>query len=66
MELKRQIGLITAVLIIVADMIGTGIFTTTGYTLIMTAHPGFLLLSGQYLPGFYWARYSALRLSLYS
>ena len=29
-ELKRQLGLITGILVIVADMIGTGIFMTTG------------------------------------
>ena len=33
MELKRQIGLITAIMIIIADVIGTGIFTTTGQVL---------------------------------
>ncbi len=34
MELKRQIGLGTAILIIIADVIGTGIFmNTTGYVL---------------------------------
>lgn len=36
MGLKRQIGLVTAVLVIVADMIGTGIFMTTGNVLGMT------------------------------
>ncbi|MBP7604215.1 MAG: amino acid permease [Spirochaetes bacterium] len=36
MELKRQLGLFTGVLIIVADMIGTGIFMTTGNVLGMT------------------------------
>ncbi|OHD66701.1 MAG: hypothetical protein A2176_11190 [Spirochaetes bacterium RBG_13_51_14] len=36
MELKRQIGLITAILIIIADVIGTGILTTTGEVLSMT------------------------------
>jgi len=30
MELKRQLGLFTAVCVIVGDMIGTGIFATTG------------------------------------
>jgi APA family basic amino acid/polyamine antiporter len=37
-ELKRQIGLITATLIIIADMIGTGIFMTTGEVLGMTGN----------------------------
>ncbi len=36
MELKRNIGLITAMMIIVADVIGTGIFMTTGEVLGMT------------------------------
>jgi APA family basic amino acid/polyamine antiporter len=36
LELKRQLGLITGILIIVADMIGTGIFMTTGNILGMT------------------------------
>lgn len=36
MELKRQIGIGTAILIIAADMIGTGIFMTTGNTMSMT------------------------------
>ncbi len=36
MELKRQIGLVTAMMIIIADVIGTGIFMTTGEVLSMT------------------------------
>ncbi|MBN2160639.1 MAG: amino acid permease [Spirochaetes bacterium] len=36
MELKRQIGLLTAMMIIIADVIGTGIFMTTGEVLGMT------------------------------
>jgi len=36
MELKRQLGYATATLVIVADMIGTGIFMTTGNVLGMT------------------------------
>ncbi len=36
MELKRQIGLVTAMMIIIADVIGTGIFMTTGEVLGMT------------------------------
>ncbi|HNU92430.1 MAG TPA: amino acid permease [Spirochaetota bacterium] len=36
MELKRQLGLFTGILIIVADMIGTGVFMTTGNLLGMT------------------------------
>ena len=38
MELKRQLGLTTAVLIIIADVIGTGIFMTTGQVLEMTGN----------------------------
>ncbi len=34
--LKRQVGLATAILVIVADMIGTGVFMTTGNVLDMT------------------------------
>ncbi len=36
MELKRQLGLYTGILVIIADMIGTGIFMTTGNILGMT------------------------------
>lgn len=38
MELKRQLGLVTALLIIVAEVIGTGIFMTTGQVLEMTGN----------------------------
>jgi basic amino acid/polyamine antiporter, APA family len=37
-ELKRQIGLMTAMMIIIADVIGTGIFMTTGEVLGMTGN----------------------------
>ncbi len=36
MELKRQLGLITGMFVIIADMVGTGIFMTTGTVLGMT------------------------------
>ena len=36
MELKRQLGLATGILVVVADMIGIGIFMTTGNILGMT------------------------------
>ncbi len=36
MELKRQLGLRTSILVVIASMIGTGIFITTGTTLFMT------------------------------
>ncbi len=44
MELKRQIGLTTAVFIIIADVIGTGIFMTTGNVLGITGNAGSVLL----------------------
>ncbi|MGV7928384.1 MAG: APC family permease [Spirochaetota bacterium] len=44
MELKRQLGLYTGILIIVADMIGTGIFMTTGNVLGMTGDARLVLL----------------------
>ncbi len=36
MELKRQLGLFTGIMVIIADMIGTGIFMTTGNILGIT------------------------------
>ncbi len=44
MELKRQLGLATATLIIIADVIGTGIFVTTGSVLGMTGNAFIVLL----------------------
>lgn len=44
MELKRNIGLVTAVLIIIADVIGTGIFMTTGEVLGMTGSAASVLV----------------------
>jgi APA family basic amino acid/polyamine antiporter len=41
--LKRQLGLPTAILVVIASMIGTGIFITTGTVLKMT-HSSFLIL----------------------
>ena len=43
MDLKRQLGLPTSILVVVASMIGTGIFITTGELLGMTH---LLILSG--------------------
>ncbi len=37
MQLKRELGLLTAILIIIADVIGTGIFMTTGKVLGITS-----------------------------
>ena len=42
-ELKRQLGLYTAIFVIIADMIGTGIFVTTGQALGITSHSGVVL-----------------------
>lgn len=44
MELKRQLGLVTAVFIIIADVIGTGIFVTTGSVLGMTGNAFIVLI----------------------
>ena len=43
MELKRQLGIITAVLVIIADCIGTGIFVTTNSALCITGHAGVVM-----------------------
>jgi len=43
MELKRNLGLFTAVCVIVGDMIGTGIFGTTGYALADVGQSGLVL-----------------------
>jgi APA family basic amino acid/polyamine antiporter len=43
LALKRQLGLTTAILVVVASMIGTGIFITTG-TLLKMTHNAFLIL----------------------
>ncbi len=42
-QLKRQIGLFSAIAIVVANMVGTGIFTTSGYILKEVQHPYALL-----------------------
>jgi APA family basic amino acid/polyamine antiporter len=44
MDLKRQLGLSSAILIIIADVIGTGIFVTTGSVLRMTGSPSGVIL----------------------
>ena len=43
LELQRQLGLPTAILVVVASMIGTGIFITTGELLAMT-HSALVIL----------------------
>ncbi len=42
--MKRQIGLTTAISIVVANMIGTGIFVTTGFVAKLVPGPGWVLL----------------------
>lgn len=44
MSLKRQLGLSTAILVVVASMIGTGIFITTGTVLKMTQNATTVLI----------------------
>jgi APA family basic amino acid/polyamine antiporter len=43
-HLKRDIGLFTATVLVVANMIGTGIFTTSGFIMQEVGHPMALLL----------------------
>jgi APA family basic amino acid/polyamine antiporter len=43
-QLGREIGLFTAVILVVANMIGTGIFTTSGFIMQELGHPLALLL----------------------
>ena len=44
-QLKREIGLFTAIAIVVANMVGTGIFTTSGFVLQEVGSPSALLLA---------------------
>ena len=43
-SLKREIGFFTATVLVVANMIGTGIFTTSGFIIQELGHPMVLLL----------------------
>lgn len=43
-QLKRDIGLFTAIAVVVANMVGTGIFTTSGFVLQAVGSPSALLL----------------------
>ena len=43
-ELKREIGLFSAVILVVANMVGTGIFTTSGFIIKELGNPQTLLL----------------------
>jgi len=42
-QLKREIGLYSAIAIVIANMVGTGIFTTSGYILESVGSPSALL-----------------------
>ncbi|MBS3759253.1 MAG: amino acid permease [Desulfobacterales bacterium] len=42
--LRREIGLFTATILVIANMVGTGIFTTTGYIMTELNNPHSLLL----------------------
>ncbi|MDZ7833440.1 MAG: amino acid permease [Desulfobacterales bacterium] len=42
--LKREIGLFTATVLLIANMVGTGIFATSGYIMTELGHPLTLLL----------------------
>lgn len=43
-ELKRSIGLGTAVILVIANMIGTGVFTTSGFIMKDLANPSSMLI----------------------
>ncbi|NLA74026.1 MAG: amino acid permease, partial [Deltaproteobacteria bacterium] len=43
-ELKRSIGLGTAVTLVIANMIGTGVFTTSGFIMGDLKNPAAMLL----------------------
>lgn len=43
-QLKRSIGLGTAVILVIANMIGTGVFTTSGFIMESLANPASMLL----------------------
>jgi APA family basic amino acid/polyamine antiporter len=43
-QLKRTIGLGTAVILVIANMIGTGVFTTSGYIMESLKNPAAMLL----------------------
>jgi APA family basic amino acid/polyamine antiporter len=43
-QLNRQIGCCSAIAIVIANMVGTGIFTTSGFILEEVRHPTTLLL----------------------
>lgn len=44
-ELKREIGLASALIMVIASMVGTGIFTTSGFIMKELGDPRYMLLS---------------------
>ncbi|MDY6822881.1 MAG: amino acid permease [Thermodesulfobacteriota bacterium] len=43
-KLKREIGLFSATILVIANMVGTGIFTTSGFIMAELGSPGIMLL----------------------
>jgi APA family basic amino acid/polyamine antiporter len=43
-QLKRNIGLGSAVILVIANMIGTGVFTTSGFIMDSLENPAAMLL----------------------
>ena len=43
-DLKRKIGLFSATILVVANMVGTGIFTTSGFIIKKLGNPQTMLL----------------------
>jgi APA family basic amino acid/polyamine antiporter len=42
-ELKRQIGFFSAAILVIANMVGTGIFTTSGFIIEELGNPNTML-----------------------
>ncbi|MCF8030917.1 MAG: amino acid permease [Desulfohalobiaceae bacterium] len=57
-ELKRELGLFSAIMLVVANMVGTGIFTTTGFIMQEVNNPYTMLAS--WLVGGLFALFGAL------
>ena len=43
-ELKREIGFFSATILVIANMVGTGIFTTSGFIIAELGNPQTMLL----------------------
>ena len=43
-QLKRSIGLGTAIILVIANMIGTGVFTTSGFIMNSLSNPASMLI----------------------